>query len=123
MQVSSKQVVAEHLAGLAIKGKNLKVEDIRPIGDQVLVEADPPETMTDGGLHIPMSAQKRGFVRTGTVVAAGAGEIRFDGTRYPMHVAVGDRVAYDQASNRVLNLDGKEYLFLREEQHCLLVLD
>lgn len=126
MQASNmaRGAVKQTLAGLAIESRH-NPEDIRPIGDQVMVFADEPESRTRGGLHIPENARagQLGYLRTGTVVAVGLGDMMVDGARGPMFCKVGDRVIYDQASNRVLKLDGVEYLILREEQHIISILD
>lgn len=111
--------VRESLAKMAIESRR-KPEEVRPIGDQVMVLADSPSAMTRSGLYIPESAQKHdGYYRTGTVVAVGLGDMLADGARGPMDLAVGDRVIYDQASNRVVILDGQEYLVLHLEQHII----
>lgn len=126
MQASSaaRRVVKESLAGLAIESRR-KPEDIRPIGDQVMVLADEPDSRSRQGLHIPESARagQLGHLRTGTVVAVGMGDMLAGGARGSMFCKIGDRVIYDQASNRVVKLDGVEYLVLREEQHVVCILD
>lgn len=119
----ARSTVKDALAGLAITSRH-KPEDVRPLGDQVMVKPDSPLDRTRTGLYIPEKAQRHeAHLRTGTVVAAGLGDKLADGARYPMHVAVGDRVVYDQASNRVVVLDGEEFLILHEEQHILMVFE
>ncbi len=109
--------VQESLSRMAIRSKR-KPEEVRPVGDQVMVLADSPSAMTRSGLYIPETAQKHeGYLRTGVVVAVGLGDILQDGSRGPMHSKIGDHVIYDQASNRVVMLDGVEYLILHDEQH------
>lgn len=88
------------------------------IGDRVVVELDPPETETEGGLVIPDSAQGepvRGTVRavSETGVLLSSGEYR------PVAVDVGDRVLVKRHSGTQIQLsfDGeeeKEYEVFRE---------
>lgn len=108
------------LAGLAYTIAH-KAEDLRPIGDQVLIKADPAEEFA-GAIYIPETARKRGYLRTGTVISIGLGDMLKDDRRGPMNVAPGDRVVYDTASNRVVIFEGEEYLVLHEEQHIWAVL-
>lgn len=113
----AQSAVQESLAKMAIQSRR-KPEEVRPIGDQVMVLADSPSAMTRSGLYIPESARRHTtHLRTGVVVAVGLGDMLADGERGPMNCKVGDRVIYDQASNRVLILDGQEFLILHDEQH------
>lgn len=115
--------VQESLAKMAIESRR-SPEEVRPIGDQVMVLADSPSAMTRSGLYIPETARRHEtHLRTGTVVAVGPGDALSDGVRGPMFSKVGDRVVYDQASNRVLLLDGVEYLIMRDEQHIWGIVD
>ena len=142
------------LAGLAVRVAH-KAEDLRPIGDQILVKADPAEEWA-GRIYIPETARKKEFLRTGVVISVGLGDMLPDyanvrcswcglpshdptdgelimcpqcGTagvtwdkRGPMHVKPGDRIVYDQASNRVVIFEGEEYLVCREQQHVIAVI-
>ena len=126
MRVDPKAAAQESLklalAGMAIEVKD-NADSLRPIGDQVLVRPDKPAEMSCGGIFIPQSAQKHTeFLRTGTVVAVGSGDMLPGGARGPMVSKVGDRVVYDQASNRVVRFGGEEFIIVREEQHLLCTL-
>ena len=81
---------------------------IKPLADRVLVEPLPAETKTASGLYIPDSAQEK--QHKGTVVAAGKGK-----KDEPMTVKVGDVVLYGKYSGSEINLDGINYLMMREE--------
>lgn len=111
------------LAGLAIASE-ATVEQFRPIGDQVLVKPDSPAETYKSLIYIPQSAQKHdNYLRTGTVVAVGLGDMLPGGARGPMQSKVGDRVIYDQASNRVVRFGGEEYAILRDEQHVICIFE
>ncbi len=108
------------LAGMAIRIAH-KAEDLRPIGDQVLVKADPAAEWA-GRIYIPENARKKEFLRTGTVISVGLGDMLKENKRGPMQVKPGDRIIYDQASNRVVIFECQEYLVVREEQHIIAVI-
>lgn len=64
---------------------------VKPCQDQVLIQLDPAKT-TVGGLHIPVSAQRRESQVPATVIAVGPGAFDTKGRRIPMDVKAGDRV-------------------------------
>ncbi len=120
---AARSAVRESLAKMAIESRR-QPDEVRPIGDQVMVLPDLPIEKTKGGLYIPEVARRHEtFLRTGTVVAVGLGDMLAGGARGPMFSKVGDRVVYDQASNRVVVLDGVEYIILHDEQHVLGLLE
>jgi co-chaperonin GroES (HSP10) len=43
--------------------------------------------------------------------------------RWPMHVKEGDIILYERRPWAVVELDGRQFLVLHEEQHCIAVLD
>jgi chaperonin GroES len=62
----------------------------------VIKRADVSE-MTEGGLYIPESARRGEFkTMTGTVIAAGPGIMKGDGTYCPMRAKVGDVVVFEK---------------------------
>jgi len=80
---------------------------IKPLADRVLVKAAEAETTTSSGIIIPDSAKEK--PQRGTVIAAGPGK-----KDEPMAVKVGDTVLYGKYSGTELQLDGVEYLIMRE---------
>lgn len=80
---------------------------IKPLADRVLVQPDAAEEKTASGLYIPDSAKEK--PQRGKVVAVGKGT-KDD----PMTVKVGDRVLYGKYSTTELNVDGNDYLIMRE---------
>ena len=80
---------------------------IKPIGDRVVVEAAPAETMTASGIYIPETAQEK--PQKGTVVAVGEGK-----KDEPLTVKAGDQVLYGKYAGTEITYDGKEYLIMRE---------
>lgn len=87
--------------------------NVKPIGDRILIEAAPAETKTASGIYIPETAQEK--PQRGTVVAVGPGKYAEQtGTLIPVGVKVGDKVLYGKFAGQEFNLDGTDYLVMRE---------
>lgn len=91
----------------------MKVENLEPIEDRVMVLRDEAKKVTDGGIEIPeTSVEEEVF---GTVVAVGPGEWNPTTGQYkPMQCKVGDRVALSTYAGSTLPIDDVEYTILRE---------
>jgi len=81
--------------------------NIKPLADRVVVEPAPAEEKTAGGIIIPDTAKEK--PQKGTVVAVGSGK-----KDEPLTVKVGDKVLYGKYAGTEINIDGKEYLIMRE---------
>ncbi len=81
--------------------------NIKPLADRVVIKAAEAETKTAGGIIIPDTAKEK--PQKGTVVAVGPGK-----KDEPTTVKVGDSVLYGKYSGTELNVDGQEYLIMRE---------
>ncbi|MCH8494153.1 MAG: co-chaperone GroES [Balneolales bacterium] len=84
---------------------------IKPLGDRVLVRPDVAEEKTASGIIIPDTAKEK--PQRGTIVAAGPGKYE-NGTKIDMSVKEGDTVLYGKYSGTELNLDGEDFLIMRE---------
>lgn len=80
---------------------------IKPLADRVIVQAAAAETMTKGGIIIPDTAKEK--PQKGIIVAAGPGK-----KDEPVTVKVGDVVLYGKYAGTEINVDGTEYLIMRE---------
>ncbi len=80
---------------------------IKPLADRVLLEPIEAETTTASGIIIPDSAKEK--PQKGKVIAIGKGT-----KDQPMTVKKGDAVLYAKYAGTELNLEGKDYLILRE---------
>jgi chaperonin GroES len=80
---------------------------VKPLADRVLVEPAPAETKTAGGIIIPDTAKEKPM--RGKVVAVGNGK-----PDEPLTVKVGDTVLYGKYAGTELNIDGKDYLIMKE---------
>ena len=81
--------------------------NIQPWADRVLVEPAAAEEKTASGLYIPDTAKEK--PQKGTIVAVGNGK-----KDEPMTVKVGDTVLYGKYSGTELNVEGADYLIMRE---------
>lgn len=78
----------------------------KPNEDRVLVEPAPAEAKRASGIIIPDTAQEK--PQRGKVVAVG------DGLKdKPVTVKVGDTVIYGKYSGTEFEIDGKQYLVMR----------
>jgi chaperonin GroES len=80
---------------------------VKPIADRVLVEPSAAEERTAGGLYIPDTAKEK--PQRGVIVAVGAGK-----KDEPMTVKPGDSVLYGKYAGTEVNIEGKDYLIMRE---------
>ncbi len=85
---------------------------IKPLADRVVVQALEEAEQTRGGLYIPDTAKER--PQQGRVVAVGPGKLSEQGERLEPEVSVGDVVLYGKYSGTEVNVEGEEYLILRE---------
>jgi len=85
---------------------NSKV-NIQPLADRVIVEAAAAEEKTAGGLIIPDTAKEK--PQRGKVIAIGTGK-----KDEPITVKVGDTVLYGKYAGTEVQVEGKEYLIMRE---------
>lgn len=80
--------------------------NFKPNEDRVLVEPAPAESKTASGIIIPDTAKEKPQI--GTIVAVGPGK-----KDEPINVKVGDTVFYGKYSGTEINIDGKDYLIMR----------
>lgn len=81
--------------------------NIKPLADRVLVKPAEAEQKTAGGIIIPDTAKEK--PQKGTVIAVGPGK-----KDEPMTVKVNDTVLYGKYSGTEIQLDGENYLIMKE---------
>jgi len=98
------------------KSKFLKMSQVKiqPLADRVLVEPAPAEEKTASGIIIPDTAKEK--PQKGQVVAVGTGK-----KDEPLTVKVGDSVLYGKYSGTEINVEGKDYLIMRESDIFAIV--
>ena len=86
---------------------------VRPVHDRILVKRVEEEKKSKGGIIIPDTAKEK--PQEGKVVAVGKGRTDDDGKLHKLDVKKGDRVLFGKYSGTEINLEGTEYLIMREE--------
>jgi chaperonin GroES len=92
-----------------------------PLGDRVVLRRDRVEAQTPGGIFLTDTSRSEMRKQMGTVVSAGPGKMKPDGTVIPMSVKTGDRVlisTYAGMEIRDTILVGgpeDEYVMVRED--------
>ncbi len=88
--------------------------NIKPLADRVLVEPAAAEEKTASGIFIPDTAKEK--PQRGTVVAVGPGK-----KDEPTSVSVGNTVLYGKYSGTEINIDGINYLMMRESDILAII--
>ena len=107
-QVDGRAAQTDHLTKPSIHS----MAKVKPLADRVLVEAAAAEETTKGGLYIPDTAKEK--PQRGKIIAVGTGRVADDGKVTPLTVKVGDEILYGKYSGTELNLEGKDYMIMRE---------
>jgi len=87
--------------------------NLRPLEDRVIVKPAKAEEVTKSGIVLPDTAQEK--PQRGSVVAAGPGKMKDDGSRAAIDVKVGDTVIYSKYGGTDVKLEGEEYKILRAD--------
>jgi chaperonin GroES len=88
--------------------------NVKPLADRVLVQPAEAEEKTASGIIIPDTAKEKPM--RGTVVAAGPGK-----KDEPPTVKVGDTVLYGKYSGTEIQVEGQDYLMMRESDIFAIV--
>ena len=83
-----------------------------PKADRIVIKVDTVETKTEAGIIIPDSAKER--PHTATVVAVGPGVWMNTGVQRKPDVEIGDKVMFSKYSGSKVEVDGVDYLIIRE---------
>ncbi len=89
------------------------VEEIKPLGDRVLVRPLSKEEKTDSGIIIPDTAKEE-KPQEGEIIAVGPGRLNEKGERVPMQVKVGDQVMFRKYSPDEIKIEEETYLIVSE---------
>lgn len=80
--------------------------NITPVGNKLIVKADPKKEKTEGGIFIPESASEAVALTTGTVMAVSKDLPEFE---------AGQRIVFSTGSGVKIINDGVDYLFLEHQ--------
>lgn len=114
---AAKAASAKPAARAAVAPKTSTKIDFKkllPLEDRLLVHPEGAAEKTAGGLYIPVTVSDR--PNQGTVLASGRGKRNKKGQVRPLDVEVGDKVLFAQYAGAALEVDGQEYLILRESE-------
>ncbi|MBI2487210.1 MAG: co-chaperone GroES [Deltaproteobacteria bacterium] len=92
---------------------------VRPLYDRILIKRVETEEKTKGGIIIPDTAKEK--PQEGKVFALGKGKLLDDGSTKALDVKVGDRVLFSKYGGTDINIDGEDYLILREEEILAII--
>ncbi len=92
---------------------------IKPLDDRIVVEQHEAEEKTAGGIVLPEQAKEK--PQRGTVVAAGPGKMLDSGNRGPLSVKVGDEVFYAKYAGTDVEISGKQFTVLRENDVLAII--
>ncbi|MDR1666184.1 MAG: co-chaperone GroES [Bacteroidales bacterium] len=87
---------------------------IKPLSDRVLIQPAEAESKTASGLIIPDTAKEK--PQKGTVIAVGPGT-----KDESMQVKADDVVLYGKYSGSELNIDGTDYLIMRQSDILAII--
>ncbi len=88
--------------------------NIRPLADRVVIEPAEADEKTASGLYIPDTAKEK--PQRGVVVAVGPGK-----KDEPTTVQVGENVLYGKYAGTEINVEGQDYLIMRESDLLAIV--
>ena len=86
---------------------------IQPLRERILVQPEPAETVTEGGIFIPGTALEK--PSKGTVVSVGSGRILPTGEILALEVKAGDTIIYAKQAGVEIEDGDTKYLIMREE--------
>ena len=92
---------------------------IVPLNDKIVVERLEADDKTAGGIILPDTAKEK--PKQGKVLAVGEGKLLESGKRAAFQVKVGDRVLFTSYAGSEVNVDGKEYLIMTEDDILAVV--
>lgn len=85
---------------------------VRPLDDRIVVEALEAEETTAGGILLPDNAKQK--PQRGKVVAVGPGKLSDNGSRTAVAVVVGDEVLFGRYAGNEVEVNGREFKIMRE---------
>jgi chaperonin GroES len=89
---------------------NMKV---RPLHDRIIVQRLEEGEQVVGGIIIPDTAKEK--PQQGKVIAVGTGTVTDEGKDRPLALKKGDRILFGKYSGSEVQLDGEDFLIMKEE--------
>ena len=88
--------------------------NVKPLSDRVLILPNPAEEKTAGGLIIPDTAKEKPLAGKVIAVGPGTSEIKMVGK-------VGDQVLYGKYAGQEINVDGTDYLIMKQQDILAII--
>ena len=85
---------------------------VKPLADRVVVRPLEAEEVKKGGIIIPDTAKEKPM--EGEIIEVDTGRKTDEGTVLTPEVKKGDRILYSKYSGTEVEIDGEEYLIMRE---------
>ena len=92
---------------------------IVPLNDKIVVERLEADDKTAGGIILPDTAKEK--PKQGKILSLGEGKLLDNGKRASFQVKAGDRVLFTSYAGSEVNVDGKEYLVMTEDDILAVV--
>ena len=89
-----------------------------PLGDKIVLKRLEAEETTKSGIVLPGQANEK--PQEAEVIAVGPGGM-VDGKEVTMQVAVGDKVIYSKYAGTDVELDGEEYIIVKQNDILAVV--
>jgi chaperonin GroES len=86
--------------------------NLKPLDDRIVVQQSKAEETTAGGIVLPDTAREK--PQRGKVLAVGPGRLLDSGERGKPSVSVGDEVFYGKYAGSDIEVNGTEYVILKE---------
>jgi chaperonin GroES len=86
---------------------------LRPLHDRVLVKRLQQADEKRGSIIIPDTAKEK--PQEGKVIAVGTGTVTDEGKDRPLALKKGDRILFGKYSGSEIQLNGEDYLIMKEE--------
>lgn len=96
-------------------------QNLRPLGDRLVVKPIEQEETTASGLVLPETAKEK--PQQGSVLSIGPGRRDDDGKRIEMDVAVGDTILYAKYAGTEIKIEGEKLLILKESDVLAIMED
>jgi chaperonin GroES len=95
-------------------------QNLKPLGDRVVVEPIEQDDMTASGLVLPETAKEK--PQRGTVRAVGPGGRDERGQRMPLEINAGDTVLFAKYAGTEFKIDNQKLVILKENDLLALIL-
>lgn len=89
-----------------------------PLGDKIVLKQLEAETTTKSGIILPGQAKEK--PQEAEVIAVGPGGM-IDGKEVVMQVKAGDKVIYSKYAGTEVELDGQEYIIVKQNDILAIV--